>query len=95
MNDRNSISLNAALDEEPQGVSILVVRVVHNFVLVFDKYIVEAEEKEPAEQISSADTSLLAPYVIVSSTNSKAQGPNLNKAREAFPIHPLSSCPGN
>jgi len=38
MNDRSSISLNAVCDEETQGVSILVVRVVHNFVVVFDKY---------------------------------------------------------
>ena len=36
------------------------------------------EEKEPAEQRSSA-------HAIVSSTNSKAQAPNLNDAREAFP----------
>ena len=58
---------------------------VHNFVVVFDKYIVEGEEKETAEQISSADTSPLAPYAIVSSTNSKAQVPNPNTAREAVP----------
>jgi len=43
------------------------------------------EEKEPAEQRSSAHTSPLAPYAIVSSTNSKAQAPNLDDAREAFP----------
>jgi len=41
--------------------------------------------KEPAEQRSSAHTFPLAPYAIVSSTNSKAQAPNLNNAREAFP----------
>ena len=47
MNDSSSISLNAVWDEETQGVSILVVRVVHNFVVVFDKYRVEEKRKDP------------------------------------------------
>jgi len=49
----------------------------HNVVVIFDDYSTE-EEKEPTEQRSSVHTSPLAPYVILSSTNSKAQVPNLN-----------------
>jgi len=45
----------------------------------------QEEEKEPTEQRSSAHTSPLAPYAIVFSTDSRAQAPNLNNAREAFP----------
>jgi len=48
--------------------------------------------KNPQEQRSSTHTSPLAPYAIVSSTNSKAQAPNLNNAQEPFPTP--SSTPG-
>jgi len=64
---------------------VLVVWTAHNSVVVFDGYLSKEEEKEPAEQRSSARTSPLAPYVIASSTHSKAQAPNPNNAREAFP----------
>jgi hypothetical protein len=59
-------------------------------------YRTEEEEKETAELRSSALTSPLAPHAIVSSTNSKAQAPNLNNAREAFPtseaMHLIAAC---
>jgi len=56
----------------------------HNFV-VFNR-IEQEKRKEPAEQRSSSHTSPLAPYAVVSSTNSKAHAPNPNNRLGEHPI---------
>jgi len=56
------------------GVWIPVVRVAHNFAVIFDKC--RIEKGKPHIKRSSSHGYPLAPYAIVSSTNSKAQVPN-------------------
>jgi len=75
-----------------RGVWILVFRVVHNFVVLFD--CTEEKKKKKRKNPPNKDPPLTLPRLqscpqqTQSSTNSEAQAPNLDDAREAFPTAP-------
>jgi len=77
MSDRSLIRLNVLRDEDTRGVWILVVRLAHNFVAIFDSMKTEEKRKNTQKQGPSF-TLPIAPYAIMSSTNSEAQAPNPN-----------------
>jgi len=54
--------------------------------------LIKKKRKHPRNKYPPLTLPRWAPYVIVSSTNSKAQAPNLNNAPEAFPTGRVERC---
>jgi len=70
MNNRSLIRLNAVLEEATQAVCVLIVWVEHKFVEIFDEYSTGERETAAKTMILTA----LAPYTVVTSTNTRASG---------------------